>query len=419
MERLRTTLHRGKEGFAKHNVHKHLGDKRNVSTLAPISREKGDSDDLYKLELRFYERYAEALEKQNEKYREKRNYDRLKTLEEFYLSDKYKPTEEIMQLGCVGSEVPDKKTFNSMILEYVNWKLEWSEAHGGHLKVLNASNHFDEATPHSHVREIWEYTDSDGLLKIGQEKAMELSGIELPNPGKKRDRYNNRAITYTRMCRDKWNDICESYGYTIEREPLVKSKKHETVSEYSMSRLRDLQEREKALEVSEREAKERLDDLNAQIRSKIDEKASLDLKVKKYSDEHEKRLKNDSERLQRLNNATDELDKAIKRLNEAPANITIQVNDKRLLEFVKQRKYKDGSSVYDKFIDWITVKGQEMALEADKKLKLKAQQLANDEAERLRKERAAKEKKEAEQIKRAETALMMNRWKDEGYEMGY
>ena len=406
MEKLRTTLHRGKEGFAKHNVHKHLGDKRNVSTLAPISREKGDSDDLYKLELRFYERYAEALEKQNEKYREKRNYDRLKTLEEFYLSDKYKPTEEIMQLGCVGSEVPDKKTFNSMILEYVNWKLEWSEAHGGHLKVLNASNHFDEATPHSHVREIWEYTDSDGLLKIGQEKAMELSGIELPNPGKKRDRYNNRAITYTRMCRDKWNDICESYGYTIEREPLVKSKKHETVSEYSMSRLRDLQEREKALEVLEQNAKQHLNDLDAQIRSKIDEKASLTRKVKEYSDKYEERLKNDSERSERLNKAVDEAEKVLKRLKDAPVNVEVKVADADLLAYTKAITLQNGINIYDEFMRHKENQAKEervKTLKAEEEHIQKAKKLAQKEAD------AAKLRKQLEREQSTEN----------GYGLGY
>ena len=414
MEKLRTTLHRGKEGFAKHNVHKHLGDKRDITVVIPIPHEKGDGNDLYKLELQFYERYAEALEKQNEKYREKRNYDRLKTLGEFYLSDKYKPTEEIMQLGCVGSEVPDKETFNRMIVEYIRWKLEWSEAHGGHLKVLNASNHFDEATPHSHVREVWEYRDSDGLLKIGQEKAMELSGIELPNPGKKRDRYNNRAITYTRMCRDKWNDICESYGYTIEREPLVKSKKHETVSEYSMSRLRDLQEREKALEVLEQNAKQHLNDLDAQIRSKIDEKASLDAEVKKYKGEHEKRLKNDSERSERLNNAVGEAEKALKQLKDTLVSVDVKVTDADLLAYTKTITLHNGINIYDDFVQYKENKAKkerEEALKDEERRIQEAKKLAQEEADRIKKRRA-----DAAKLRKQLASELST---EEGYELGY
>lgn len=39
-------------------------------------------------------------------------------------------------------------------------------------------------------------------------------------------------MTYTAMCRNKWQDICEEYGFEVEREPMPKKTKHKTVDEY-------------------------------------------------------------------------------------------------------------------------------------------------------------------------------------------
>lgn len=229
MSKNRTTTHRGKSGKANHNEHKFLDNERDVSGIIFCGK---DGMTFEESEIDFYEqRYAKMLSEQNEKYIEKRNYSRCKSMKEFYNSKRYKPTEEILQYGHVGGEVPDRKTYEQMVDEYVRWEIEWSESHGNHLHILNYANHFDEATPHTHKREIWDY-EEDGMIKLGQEKAMEQAGLKLPDPSKPVGRYNNRGMTWTAMCREKWQDICEEYGFEVEREPLPTKRKHKTVSEY-------------------------------------------------------------------------------------------------------------------------------------------------------------------------------------------
>lgn len=209
------------------------------------------------------------------------------------------------------------------------------------------------------------------------------------------------------MCREK------GYGTFLTG---AKTRSRKTVSELKFESVERLEEK--------------YVELNTKIRSKKDEEASLTLKVKKYSDEYEKRLKNDSERLQTLNNAIDEAGKVVKRLKDTPVNVEVKVADADLLEFTKGVKYKDGTTVYDGFLkykEYKAKKEREKELKAEEARIQEAQRLAEKEAERLReekkaeaerlrKERTAKEKR---QQRNAEIALMIDRWKDEGYELGY
>lgn len=199
--------------------------------------------------------------------------------------------------------------------------------------------------------------------------------------------------------------MCQEKGYgTFLTGAKTRSRK--TVSELKFESVERLEEK--------------YADLNTRIHSKMDEEASLTLKVKKYKDEHEERLKKDSERLQELKDARQDLIDAMKQWYDAPVNITVQAKDEDMIEFLKtQIKYKDGSTGYDKFLKYKTIKAKNEraeALKAKEEDIIKANKLIKAEAERLRKEKA---KKEAAQIKRAETALMIDRWKDEGYELGY
>lgn len=209
------------------------------------------------------------------------------------------------------------------------------------------------------------------------------------------------------MCREN------GYGTFLTR---AKTRSRKTVSELKVESLERLEKK--------------YDDLNTRIHSKMDEEASLTLKVKKYKDEHAKRLKKDSERSERLNKAVDETEKVLKRLKDAPVNIDVQVTDNDLLEYTKYIKMKDGTTAYDQFLKYKEnkekkerekeLKAEEARIQEVKKLaQEEAERLREEkkaEAERLRKERAAKEKR---QQRDAEMALMMDRWKDEGYEMGY
>lgn len=304
MAKNRTSTHRGKVGNAKHNEHRFY-DEENIDTTLHsfIHQKENESWDLTFDELKFYERYAPSLAEQNEKYLQQRQYKRVKTLENFYNSKRYKPTEEIIQYGHAGGEVPDRDTYEKMTKEYARRKNEWSKQHGNHLHVLDYANHYDEATPHTHLREIWDYADDEGILRVSQEEAMKRAGLTLPDPSKPEGRYNNRSMTYTKMCREMWQDICEEFGFEVERTPLPGKQKSKSIGEYKAqkqreilereeefarreadliqkeqdlkqkedsidSRMRDVREKEDALEEAQRLAKEDLDKREAEIHLK-------------------------------------------------------------------------------------------------------------------------------------------------------
>lgn len=246
MSRNRVTVHRGK-GYAKHNQHDFMDEDFRAVKVYMVYQKSLDynDDDLNDYELAYYNRrYGNALKAQNERYEKKRNYDRVKTMEDWYKSKRYSPTEEIIQYGHMMSErLPNYFEFNKMIVAYVNWKIEWSHGHGNHLHVLDASGHFDEATPHCHLREIWDCKDKNGNIVINQEKAMELSGLELPNPSAPVGKNNNRQMTYTKMCREKWQEICEQFGFEVERTPLDSGRwKHESVADYHKRMAHELED---------------------------------------------------------------------------------------------------------------------------------------------------------------------------------
>lgn len=302
MSKQRTSLHRGKCGNANHNEHGFKKDK-NVNVLVSLDVEY---DTLKDFEIDFYkDRYSDMLTKQNEKHIKNRQYNRCKKMEEVYESNRYKPTEEILQYGCVETiNKPTEEDFEDMCVEYAEWLQEWSKEHGGHLQVLDLACHFDESTPHCHLRTIWDYEDEDGIIKIGQEKGMEQAGLSLPDPSKKAGRDNNRSMTFTALCREKWQDICEEHGYEVERVPLPR-RGNESVEEYQAERDReaikkaekkaekvfkerekeisrkeiDLEYREKAIEQKEKALKEKESNLNLHEKDLTIQKDNLDVEI--------------------------------------------------------------------------------------------------------------------------------------------
>lgn len=223
MSKNRVTFHRGK-GYAKHNEHKYMNeDERNVI----CERYVGDEfDDFYTAELSYYaERYTPWLNMQNEKHIEARNYKRVKTIKDIYKNKNYEPTETIGQYGSLFTDLkdlPPDDEFLEMVKEYVDCIRYWSSKHGNHCVILDWAVHFDESTPHVQIREVWEYVDEDGIVKIGKDKGMEQAGIPLPDPNEKKGRFNNRQMTFTKECRETWQDICERHGYAVERTPRDK-----------------------------------------------------------------------------------------------------------------------------------------------------------------------------------------------------
>lgn len=79
--------------------------------------------------------------------------------------------------------------------------------------------HLDESTPHVHVRQVYDALNQYGELCPQQEKALEELGFELPDPTKKKGRFNNRKISFDAECRKLFLDIGQKNGVELEYEP--------------------------------------------------------------------------------------------------------------------------------------------------------------------------------------------------------
>lgn len=277
----RVSLHRGKVGSAKHNEHKFY--KENADTLSVSfcgNQKDKNANNLHDDELQFYKnRYHVFLEKQNKKHVERRQYKRVKSINDFYENRRYKPSEEIIQYGNIKDTVKDRNVFSKMVMEYIKFKKDFSNKNGNHCHILNASIHFDEATPHVHIREIWDY-EKDGIITIGQEEAMRLSGLELPRPNEQVSRTNNRLMTYTAICRNAWQNICEKYGYAVEREPLKVNQKSKNIPAYKAEQERELNDQKSMLTIDKRIVDKRLKELDARENKLLKKEESFSDKEK-------------------------------------------------------------------------------------------------------------------------------------------
>ena len=282
-----------------------------------------------KEELEFYKnRYIDMLNMQNEKHRAARNYSRIKTIENLYCSKNYCPSDEFLQYGQNDNEFPSNEDFEKMVKDFVNWKISWAKNHGNHLHILNYSITLDKS-PRCHIREVWDYKDSDGIIKIGKEKAMKQSGIKLPNPKEPEGRYNNRSITFTKVCREKWMDICEKYGYEVERDPFPRKKQHETIQQYR-NRLdqeyvqQRLQHYRNRYNVLQKTLDNRLEELNS-LESKLYEKEvglyEREQELKKKISDFKKKKADFNDHVKKhnelVNNFTDYRQKKMKTINKA------------------------------------------------------------------------------------------------------
>lgn len=171
-------------------------------------------------ERTFYtERYGRDLARKNQVCVQNRHPERCKTIDDLLTGIRTRPEEMILQIGKVGDDVPTN-AFGKCVTDYIGRLQKWADDHGGHMHILGVYFHFDEASPHVHIRRVWDWQDERGYIRIGQEKALKQSGIELPDPAKPEGRYNNRKMSFDVMARELWQVVVQEHGFTIETEPL-------------------------------------------------------------------------------------------------------------------------------------------------------------------------------------------------------
>lgn len=165
--------------------------------------------------------FRKGIEAQNEIYRKRRQYGKVRTPDDFYARRVTQPEESLLYIGDKsfrGAVSPD--VLWDCVREYVAWEREFSRAHGDFYVPLSLSLHADERGQwHVHERGVYQYADGAGNLRIGQAAALEAAGFPLPDPDADRSVDNNRKMTWDAARREKWLDVVEAHGFQVEREP--------------------------------------------------------------------------------------------------------------------------------------------------------------------------------------------------------
>lgn len=270
----------------------------------------------FEAEKQFYElTFREILDAQNERAR--KNYKPELTMEEWHR--RHMPQEMIIQLGSLDEPPKD----DNYMVTAANMVIDELEQAG--LSIISADIHFDEATPHLHVRYLG--IDSKGMVNLsgclrehGVLTPLELTckemGIEYdPSDaasvqqlqaarpdlftvaGKLKVKSNTALNTLTNdIIRAKAEKLAEDMGYQID---TVRSKRrHLNISDYKQtqdrqreeqrlsnlaqeaqearSRIQQVKEHEKALKAQEEvlEAKrEALEKRSQELDSEVDQRA--------------------------------------------------------------------------------------------------------------------------------------------------
>lgn len=240
---LRASQHSGREGSGRHNDRSFLTGRSaawiqehadHIDTTRTSENQVITWDhqtDIERSERAWYaQTYGPAQEETNRRYVRERHPDRCKTTDDLYEGRLTRPEEMILQVGSKDARA-DVVAFIDAYQAYQVRLEAWNRAHGGHMHILSMALHMDETTPHIHIRRVWDYQDRDGLTRLGQAKALEQAGIELPDPTKPAGRYNNRKMTFDALARGWWQEACRAHGLEIETEPLP-DRRHKAKADY-------------------------------------------------------------------------------------------------------------------------------------------------------------------------------------------
>lgn len=259
---MRATIHNGRTSHLGAFTPKHNDRNFNIKNAEHIDPERvknnrywnwtGKEITFEDAERAFYEKHIRRhLDAQNARYRAQRHAERAKTMDEYRKSPQTCPEEVILQIGKLGDTIP-ADMMARIIQEQINWEQQTFPG----VRVLDVALHMDEqGAPHIHERRAWVYTDKDGNFAISQNKALEQMGVELPNPNKPRSRFNNRKMSFSRMCREHLLQICREHGLEIEEIPQEKSRSGRTLEDYQAGEAeKRAAEAERRREFSERAA---------------------------------------------------------------------------------------------------------------------------------------------------------------------
>lgn len=294
----------------------------------------GDADqnqNFKKVEEDYYtQNYTASLNAQNERYKKQRRPKYCKTMDQIINGKNTKPHEQILQLGD-----KDNHATREQLLEVLNDYVKWHTEEFPQAVILDMALHMDEATPHVHIRRVFEVETEDGK-KILQGQALREMGLERPDTDSPNGQFNNELMTFTSMNRDKLNEIAIAHGLDIEITDEKCKAKHLQPAEFKLKRInKEIEEKtemNKKLEQDIKHSELELEQLNDRLNVLREEKDELKKKTGKAKDE----LQRLSDQRNATMNAVKEAEKALKSITEDSEEVTEQVNIQR--KFLNQAK---------------------------------------------------------------------------------
>lgn len=291
---MRVTMRSARRGSARHNMQDYDltkapnidGSRSHENIYRYIGQDRGLSPE--EAELAFYNaRYGTYLDHRNASYIEQGHPERARDMAYYLTARQSRPMDSLFQIGNMDDHAGKEdllRSFDTLLKEMQ----DFSKAHGNHFHFLSMAYHGNERTPHIQTRSVFDYTDKDGFLRVGQDKALEAMGVELPHPDKPKGRYNNRKITWDKMWRERFLEIVQeqvkSKGITIETQPKPNRNRLETY-EYKAAqeekKLTRLQKKCRKLEHEIDTLEHQKDELEQKI---LDYDAMIELKEKQIEE---------------------------------------------------------------------------------------------------------------------------------------
>lgn len=177
--------------------------------------------------------FSDSLSKQTERHIKGGHSERIRTMDQYRTATRTCPEETILQLGT-REEHADPQAF----IKAVNrWCQQMQATYGTNWRLLDGSLHFDESTPHCHIRAVWTAEGKDGL-QVSENKALKALGIQRPNLEQPEGRHNCPKQTFTKQAREIWIAAAREYGIEIEDIPEMPGKVTRTKEEYIAQKVR-------------------------------------------------------------------------------------------------------------------------------------------------------------------------------------
>lgn len=309
----RVSLHGGKSTTSRHNDRnfdvtkaEHIDSKKScqneyyMNMSALIVKKKIKTFEEYEKE--FYKQYfSDYIKGQNDRNELRGQKSRNRSIEQYESNRRTRPREEIFKCGNYQDGYAPMAKIKKAHQIYCMWH---DEMFGSNIILMTSALHADEEDSkqdgiHYHDMRAFVWKNEHGEYEFNQTKALQELGIQRPYPDKPSDRFNNELMTYTQMCREKYQEICLSLGLDIETKAKQKEYKNLPIEDYKKLMESEHKIKELTAMVSEKQK------ANDELQQKCDElQQNYDDLYQKRHEEFEKFKKATSLRQQEEQAAT-------------------------------------------------------------------------------------------------------------------